>query len=1106
MSKQSDNEIRNTLKNDENILKNIFGSSFRDKKIELEILKHMNSNIMLKNLINICYLITFAYKLIKGIFINIQLIFILQIILFIVYFLVCLGFLFAKNLKHKNNFDIFGSIVNYIYNIFQILCLIFFDEVLDLHFRTKTLFLFTIISSFEILLRFKTGFVFPILILIMNVLLYFLVYLKFEKLKENFTMILMCFFIIVIVTLYKRNIDEVNQKSFIQQHTFEKYYLYYSDLINNINLFHVSLQCDSIIKINDNLKIFLNSIKDKFICNSSNIYSIYPLLNSQLGEKGLIEEEKENKNPLKNLNKFEKINNSYEEVNCSNLNINIDNKIKFNNEKIMNEKIQIFMRLLKIKNIDSRLDINFNKTKINNLYDIFKLIAERKLNYKPIFESTNEKTNIISNLIYSKKNFNKNNEENFLINNIINFENESPHINKFELLGEFEFDLDKKIYQVFFQNSKEYDNIMDFAFYNITNTKEAEREKLEDQIKNKFFAKIAHELKTPINSIIGLLKNIKEKLEIFSINSEKAYSINQKTTILSEINLVESLSYYTIYWVNDIIDYSMSYRGVNFEKNIEEIKDIKEIIDLCKNILKSLLISKDKDKYIDIIIEYDPIINNNDYIIYSDPFRLKQILLNFISNSVKFTKTGYIKLKVEIKIEEKSINDKYIENSKINNNKLKISVIDTGLGLKEEEIKNIFNTEKDFYKKDYNKEGSGLGLSICKNIADILNHEIEVSSVFRYGSEFYIILDCKFTNIVKKYFNFSSIIENSSKLMLISSNPVYDSENNKSSSSKRSNNLDDEDISKKNNLLNIKYIDQTNSLQDISVSSNSSRKTQIIDEHNFNIDKKKISIYKFQDKIKINYCSSEISSMIDNDNNTKNEVDRKNLSQIKSINKKNNLKFNSDRSYSNKIGMQTNKEKLSSEKSINIYNNDIESNNSESKNENLIITSLHNNEILNNKDKNNSNLINKIYSMKEDFLFKNKILIVDDHKIVRDSIVISVMKCIKSLNKENEFEVIEGKDGIDILYNIINDQYNNNLIKCVITDENMEYINGSEAILILKNLENDKKIKNVVFASITAFQDEFSVSKIRSSGVDQILPKPCSEKMIREFLAKYVIL
>jgi len=182
----------------------------------------------------------------------------------------------------------------------------------------------------------------------------------------------------------------------------------------------------------------------------------------------------------------------------------------------------------------------------------------------------------------------------------------------------------------------------------------------------------------------------------------------------------------------------------------------------------------------------------------------------------------------------------------------------------------------------------------------------------------------------------------------------------------------------------------------------------------------------------------------------------------------------------------------------------LKNNKFQSDNKNLIISALQD-KYLNNNEEIISYIDNRVYT-NEDYLLKKKILIVDDHKIIRNSIVFLVMKCIKLSNKENEFEIIEGRDGIDILYNIINDQFNNNLIKCIITDENMEYINGSLAIQIIKDMEKNKKIKNVVIGSMTAFQDELNISKITSSGVNQILQKPCTEKMIQDFLTKYKIL
>ena len=125
-----------------------------------------------------------------------------------------------------------------------------------------------------------------------------------------------------------------------------------------------------------------------------------------------------------------------------------------------------------------------------------------------------------------------------------------------------------------------------------------------------------------------------------------------------------------------------------------------------------------------MINEHDALIDN--LIIKPDELKTKQILLNFLSNSVKFTKFRYIKLKSEI----------------LENNKIRISVEDTGVGIKDENKKYLFqNRVKLNISKNYNHEGSGLGLSISKSIADKLNIKIDFSSIYGKGSIFSIILD-----------------------------------------------------------------------------------------------------------------------------------------------------------------------------------------------------------------------------------------------------------------------------------------------------------------------------------------------------------------------------
>ena len=132
--------------------------------------------------------------------------------------------------------------------------------------------------------------------------------------------------------------------------------------------------------------------------------------------------------------------------------------------------------------------------------------------------------------------------------------------------------------------------------------------------------------------------------------------------------------------------------------------------------------------------------------IITDENRLKQILLNLISNSVKFTQSGLIQLKVEFS----------------ENNRLQIIVKDTGIGIKEEDKHLIFqdNVQLNVDQK-YNVRGSGLGLSICKILANSLGYELGFKSNFKQGSQFYLEIKVKrnFTSRILKINKSESIIE-----------------------------------------------------------------------------------------------------------------------------------------------------------------------------------------------------------------------------------------------------------------------------------------------------------------------------------------------------------
>jgi len=132
--------------------------------------------------------------------------------------------------------------------------------------------------------------------------------------------------------------------------------------------------------------------------------------------------------------------------------------------------------------------------------------------------------------------------------------------------------------------------------------------------------------------------------------------------------------------------------------------------------------------------------------------------------------------------------------------------------------------------------------------------------------------------------------------------------------------------------------------------------------------------------------------------------------------------------------------------------------------------------------------------------FKYKILVVEDNKILRKSFINVIQKFLKNRNLSAFYEIVECNDGVDILYHIVKDQSEDNLIKCVITDENMDYMNGSEASRIIKNFEEKNKIKPVVIAMISSFDSNYFDENY---GINYFLPKPCNEQYLSIFFEEF---
>jgi len=1185
------NKIMRILDINEKIKRNIFSISFKDQKIEKEYIEtEIKINIKIKLILHLSYILNFVIKIANGRFRSIMYTTIIQAMFAAICLISIIGYHFSKNTKLKKFFDYSSAYISYIYQVIFSIQIYKYPDLSDTVHASRSQSVLTYLSSLEILFSFESSIIMPFFILTINIITNILVLEKFDYIQGNNIFILIGTFCIFACIIFKRYIIELNRLNFIQQFIFKKYSLYYYDLIDNMNGFQFTMRKDIILKYNQNFKSEILNYDSNKIKNTYNNCEV------NLNEKYMNEQKNEkNDDSGKNLFEVSKVDEGYANGDLyiqSSTKKNLLKKYKkFENVNINENEYTInFLKSLKIKDFENNKLCKFTQNEASpSLYEIYCLIKKDDFIYKQSnehLEDNFKKTNIEQ---YKFDNdeikYNQNNKNNLFNIDIL-------PLKKFICLGEFERTFDKNIYQVYFRKLQEYDNLIDFSIYNITKIKEAERLKAEDELKDQFFAKIAHEFKTPINSILGLISKIKCKLELFLLKE------NDK--IKYEINQVENLSNYTIFLIHDIIDYSKNNKKVSMFNFKREKLDIKEIIEFCKGILETLLISKGKEKSIKIEINIDKKNFQRNFYAYSDTFRIKQILLNFISNSVKFTKSGFIRLNVELAymenkivghLQNKSAHNSVIKFSKMNNrdeflNKSKyksniysycrnehkkvphliISVIDSGMGISDSELKNISEEENAFMRKDYNIEGSGLGLSISKFFAKALNHKIKVCSEVGKGSEFSLILNCKSLkkNKLEKYeigyySEREKIIKSDWKNSMIEkfkslNQSFYHYSNDFIKNYKNefdlfSNNQNDG----KSILEASKYSDfsiPTNKLENLNLKFNKEDLNQFSQDKSFsmknffsqselndyNITNKNINSNNFYRKIIKNRTINPILK------NSKFEIDKikddinfsyshRSSSKI-SIQKELNSVQNNSNENTETLYFSYAMQKPSFLLNRNIKDNFPNQNNKEE--EKYSFLGLVNDNMNNYMDTNNHDLNNFYNSVsneselnydnfKNEESYKNnnkcnkikniilnvkkyKILIIDDHKIIRESLVILIKKILKNLNKENIFDIIEGSDGVDILSYLIYDQTKENEIKLVITDENMEYINGSEAISIIRKLEKAKKIKNVSIASITAFEDEFNKNKIKQSGSNIILSKPCSESMLRKFLLDYKIL
>ena len=225
--------------------------------------------------------------------------------------------------------------------------------------------------------------------------------------------------------------------------------------------------------------------------------------------------------------------------------------------------------------------------------------------------------------------------------------------------------------------------------------------------KTEFLSSMSHEIRTPLNAIVGFSNMLLEDKTLPDSAKDEVNDI-----VMASDNLLEI--------VNGILDISKIEAGkleiVNTEYDFNKVTT--ELIALTKGRLG--------DKPIELITKIDDTIPR---VLYGDASRLKQICVNILTNAVKYTKEGSITFSI---------------NSIIKNDvcRLIISVEDTGIGIKQENINKLFNKfERLDLEENITIEGTGLGLAITKKLVDLMHGAIVVQSVYGKGSKFTVSID-----------------------------------------------------------------------------------------------------------------------------------------------------------------------------------------------------------------------------------------------------------------------------------------------------------------------------------------------------------------------------
>lgn len=232
-----------------------------------------------------------------------------------------------------------------------------------------------------------------------------------------------------------------------------------------------------------------------------------------------------------------------------------------------------------------------------------------------------------------------------------------------------------------------------------------------NQAKSEFLARMSHEIRTPINAVLGMNEMVlRESTE----EDVKKYSMDIKSSAQALLGII-----------NDILDFS------KIESGKMEIVPIEYEFNSMLNDLYNIFFMRAKDKGLVFDVIVDPALPSR---LYGDDLRIRQVLINLLTNAVKYTRKGTVTFQVSGERDGEDVI-------------LHFSVRDTGVGIKQEDISKLFSAfERIDEEKNRDIEGTGLGMNISLQLLKLMGTDLRVESVYGEGSRFFFALRQRVVN------------------------------------------------------------------------------------------------------------------------------------------------------------------------------------------------------------------------------------------------------------------------------------------------------------------------------------------------------------------------